>query len=76
MKKYEVQCKDNIDDEWWVIDSYNSLEEANEIIASEKHIDEENGVKYMSQSIKSGRMPVNEMRNVKWQVQLFFMMIN
>ena len=47
MKKYEVQCKDNIDDEWWVIDSYNSLEEANEIIASEKHIDEENGVKYM-----------------------------
>lgn len=45
MKKYEVQCKESCDDGWWVIDSYNSLEEANEIIAKEKCIDEENGAK-------------------------------
>ena len=47
MKEYKVECKNNIDDEWWVMDYYNSLEEANERIAEEKRNDEKNGVKWM-----------------------------
>ena len=45
MKQYEVQCKNNIEDGWWVIDSYNSLEEAKERVIEEERNDEKNWAK-------------------------------
>ena len=45
MKKYEVQYTESYDNEWGVIDCYNSLEEAKERVIEEKRNDEKNWAK-------------------------------